>query len=218
MKGTTKKEGSSWYYVVDLGKGPDGKRIRKKKRGFKTKKEAEAALAKVTNEINTGTYIEPVKMLYKDFLSEHLENKKNSIKKQSHYNYRMIAEAYLNPKFGHLTIQQLNAMVIQRFVNELTNKGLSGAYIKKILDVLNSSLEKARKLEMIAKNPLELVERPRVQRQEMTVWDADEVSLFLNQAQEDRLYIAFLLAITTGMRQGEILGLRWKILILTTIY
>lgn len=57
MRGSVKKDGKSWYYVVDVG--INGKRKQKKQRNFKTKKEAEKALAEINYELNKGTYIEP---------------------------------------------------------------------------------------------------------------------------------------------------------------
>lgn len=210
MKGSVKKEGSSWYYVVDLGKDEFGKRKRKKQRGFKTKKEAEQALAKVVNEVNNGTYVEPTKTLYSDFLNEWLENKRNSIKKQTYENYILLSNIHIIPSLGSLTVSQLTPMVIQRFINDLLNKGLSASYVKKILAILTGSLKKAEQWGMIHKNPTSLIEKPRLTKKEMLVWDEKEIEQFLKVAQADRLYIAFLLAITTGMRQGEILGLRWK--------
>lgn len=210
MRGSVKKEGSTWYYEVTLSYDVNGKRKRKKQRGFKTKKEAEKALATVVNEINAGTYLEPVKMTYKDFLEDWLENKKNSIRSQTHINYVTIAKTHVIPELGSLLVQQLNPLVLQKFIKGLTHKGLSSGYIKKIIDVLNGSMEKAKRLGIISANPVEFVERPRITKEEMKVWDTKEVEQFISIAQFDRLYIAFLLAITTGMRQGEILGLRWK--------
>ncbi len=160
--------------------------------------------------MNNGTYVEPTKTLYKEFLIDWLENKKHSIKNQTYKNYVTVSNTHIIPELGNLTVQQLNAMVLQKFVNSLCHKALSSAYIKKVLDVVNGSLEKAKRLGIITNNPTELVEKPRIAKKEMKVWDVNEVERFLKVADSDRLYIAFLLAITTGMRQGEILGLRWK--------
>lgn len=63
---------------------------------------------------------------------------------------------------------------------------------------------------MVSKNVVDLVDRPKAVKEEMQVWDNEQSLTFLKQAKTDRLYVAFLLALTTGMRQGEILGLRWK--------
>src|SRR3954462_9595141 len=65
-------------------------------------------------------------------------------------------------------------------------------------------------MELLLSNPIKKVQLPKDQKKEMTVWEIDEIENFLKIAGKDRLYTAFHLAITTGMRRGEILGLRWK--------
>ena len=63
---------------------------------------------------------------------------------------------------------------------------------------------------MVSKNVVDLVDRPKATKEELHVWDNEQSLSFLKHSKSDRLYFAFLLALTTGMRQGEILGLRWK--------
>ncbi len=75
--GYVKKEGSSWYFVAELGIDPlTGKRKRKKQRGFKTKKDAEKALALIEAEVFKGTYFEPSSIYFKDHLCEWFKVKK----------------------------------------------------------------------------------------------------------------------------------------------
>lgn len=205
-----KKEGNSWYYTVDLGKSEDGKRKRTKKRGFKTKKEAEVALAKVVHELNSGTFVQPTRTLYEEFLRDWLEDKKLSIKDQTYKNYVTIASTHIIPTLGRFQVQQLSAVILQKFISTLSGNGLANSYIKKIIDVLNGFLKKAKRLGLITANPMEIIEKPRISKQEISVWDVQDLNQFLSVAKDDRYYLAFLLAIATGMRQGEILGLRWK--------
>jgi integrase len=87
---------------------------------------------------------------------------------------------------------------------------LADENIRKIHTILNDSLNKAFKWEMISRNPAALVDAPKVSKKEIEVWDEEDIRKFLDAAKESRYYCAFLLALTTGMRQGEILGLRWK--------
>ncbi|MFP3339453.1 tyrosine-type recombinase/integrase, partial [Micrococcus sp. SIMBA_131] len=82
--------------------------------------------------------------------------------------------------------------------------------IRKLHTIINDSLNKALKWGMIIKNPAALVDVPKVAKKEVEVWDDEEIEAFLEAAKDYRYYEAFLLALTTGMRQGEILGLRWK--------
>ncbi|QDX95472.1 site-specific integrase [Brevibacillus laterosporus] len=87
---------------------------------------------------------------------------------------------------------------------------LSDENIQKVHTIINDSLNKAVSWEMIPKNVASVVDRPKAGKKEVEVWELEEAHTFLKSSEKDRYYIAFLLALTTGMRQGEILGLRWK--------
>lgn len=109
-------------------------------------------------------------------------------------------------------INKSNPMIIQGLYNKLTKrKALSDENIQIVHTLINDSLKKAERLGLIARNPAALVDRPKAVKKEITLWDVAEVRQFLKCAKKSgRYYIAFLLALTTGMRQGEILVLRWK--------
>lgn len=209
--GYVKKEGSSWYFVAELGVDPlTGKRKRKKQRGFKTKKDAEKALALIEAEVFKGTYFEPSSIHFKDHLYEWFKVKKNSINIQT----AQVYENYLNnriiPVLGHVQLSQLTPMLLQNYVSNLKEEGLASATIKKIYNIIKGSLDYAVNMELLPSNPAKKIQLPKDKKKEMKVWDIDEIRAFLKIASKDRLYPAFHLAITTGMRRGEILGLRWK--------
>jgi integrase len=211
MKGSVKKEGSTWYYLVDLGKDPiTGKRKRRRKRGFKTKKDAEQALSKVIYEVNNGTFVEPSKTLFKDYFKEWLEGKRHNYSRQTVKNYESYLLNHISPVIGHIPLSNLTSLMIQNFIGVLRHKGLADGTVRRIFNVVNTSLNNAEKMQIIPKNPATLVDKPQVKQTEMKVWEISEVRRFLEVAKDSRYYMAFHLAITTGMRQGEILGLRWK--------
>lgn len=213
MKGSIKKnkQTGKWDFVIDIGKDPlTGKRKQKRRRGFETKKEAEKALAALLNEVNEGTYIEPSKQLYSDYLNKWLKGKEHSLSIQTLKLYKSYMKTHIVPALGHLKLSALNPLHIQEFVTELRNKGLSQTTVKRIFNVVNASLNSAVKMELIKKNPASAIEKPKWDSKEITIWNLQEVSSFLKVAKSSPYYIAFLLAIMTGMRQGEILALRWK--------
>jgi len=211
MAGTVKKDGATWYFVLDLGKDAHGKRQQKKKRGFKTKKEAHAALVKLENELVQGSYVEPSKMRYGEFLTNWLEDKKTKVKKSTHRTYQWLVEKHICPALGHNELRKITPMMIQSYYNQLYREGsLSGAIIQKIHTLINDSLKKAERWELISKNVASLVDRPKASRRDLNVWTLEQSKTFLKVSVDDRLYLAFHLALTTGMRQSEILGLRWK--------
>ncbi|MGG3449574.1 tyrosine-type recombinase/integrase [Domibacillus aminovorans] len=213
MKGSIKKnkQTSKWDFVIDIGKDPmTGKRKQKKKRGFETKKEAEKALAALLNELNEGLYIETSKQAYSDYIHFWLSIKTHEMSNQTLKAYQSYLKNHINSSLGSLSLSSLTPMHIQGFIGDLRNKELSESTIKRIFNVVNASLNAAVKMELIKKNPASTIEKPRVAAKETAIWNLDEVALFLNRSISSPYYIAYLLAVTTGMRQGEILGLRWK--------
>lgn len=212
---TVKKDQNTktWYFILTHGKKEDGKPRQFKKRGFKTKQEAQKAMLELEQSLTLGTYIQPNKILYKEYLLERfLEDKMTKVKKQTLNTYRWIVEKHIIPAIGDVELTKLNPMIIQGLYNELTKeKALSDENIQKVHTLINDSLKKAERWGLIARNPATLVDRPKAVKKEITVWNVEEVRQFLKYAKKSgRYYIAFLLALTTGMRQGEILGLRWK--------
>ncbi|CAG7634650.1 Tyrosine recombinase XerC [Paenibacillus solanacearum] len=209
MAGSVRKDGSKWYYVLELGVDENGKRKQKKQRGFKTKKEAQEALTKAESEVLNGTYVEPSKLLLGDYLNSWLETKKHSVKEQTWLSYNYAAKKVI-PKLGRLQLRQVTSPAVQKFLNEMRELNLSDSYMRKLYALLYSSLASAVKMGLIAKNPAEVIDPPRIRRKELFVWDTDTAWAFLEAARGDRSYMAFLLALTTGMRQAEILALRWR--------
>ncbi|ENQ3079536.1 site-specific integrase [Bacillus multifaciens] len=212
---TVKKDQNTkkWYFILTHGKKEDGKPRQFKKRGFKTKQEAHKAMLELEQSLTLGTYIQPNKILYKEYLLERfLEDKMTKVKKQTLNTYRWIVEKHIIPAIGDVELTKLSPMIIQGLYNKLTKeKALSDENIQKVHTLINDSLKKAERWGLIARNPAALVDRPKAVKKEITVWNVEEVRQFLKYAKKSgRYYIAFLLALTTGMRQGEILGLRWK--------
>jgi integrase len=210
MRGSVKKDGNNWYYVLDLGKNEKGIRKQKKKRGFKTKKEAEKALIETINAINKGSYIEPSKMTYQEYAKQWFGTKKNSICSQSVKVYENCLRKRIIPKLGQYTLFRVSTILIQSFIDSLKEEGLSNSTIKKYLEIIRNSLEHAVDFNLIPTNPAIKVKLPKSNKKEMTVWNREETNQFLDKAKEDPCFIVFQLALSTGMRQGEILGLRWK--------
>lgn len=199
----------TFYFIVNYTENGKHKQI--KRRGFKTKKEVKAAMAEMENSINKGERFEASKALYSDFMTDFLKDKKANVKRRTLETYSGLVNNHIIPALGHLEISKIIPRDIQNFYNDLNESGrLSGENIQKCHTIINESLKKALAWDMIQKNPATLVDRPKAQKKEMQVWTLEESHQFLRAARDDMYYMVFLLAITTGMRQGEILGLRWK--------
>ncbi|WP_230321277.1 tyrosine-type recombinase/integrase [Planococcus salinarum] len=209
--GSVRKEGRKWYYTIELGKDNSGKRKQKKKRGFKTKKEAQIALSHALSQMNSGIYVEPSNQLSEVYLRQWLEFKKSVIASSTYNTYKINLEKHIIPAIGTFPISKITPSQIQKFYQLLINeKQMNHNTIRKIHSILVNSFDRAVKYELIAKNPAKLVEAPREMKNEVTVWDLDEVWKFLNVAKDSPYYMVYLIALNTGMRQGEILGLSWN--------
>ncbi len=99
---------------------------------------------------------------------------------------------------------------MQNYVNSLQDEGLKRGTIEKIIKIIRNSLEHAIDLELITKNVAAKTKLPKDDKEELTVWNEQEVQLFLKAAQDSRCSIVFHMALLTGLRQGELLGLQWK--------
>lgn len=211
MNGSVKKDGASWCYIVDLGKDANNKRKQKKKRGYKTKKEAQLALAEVIHELSKGTYVIPTKTKFKDYLHQWLEDKQTKVKKGTLDTYTWLTKLHIIPALGEIELTSLTPMMLQQHYNFLTkNEVLSDENIRKVHILIKDALKKAERWGLVARNIAALVDAPKVSKKEIRVWDADAVLKFLEVAKHSPYYMIFLLAITTGMRKGEILGLQWR--------
>lgn len=211
MKGSVKWEGNSWYYVVTLGKKPNGKPNQIKKRGFKSQKEAQKALNEVIYEFQKGIYVQPSQMKYEELLDKWLENKKRTIQNSTFISYDVLVNTHIIPALGTVPLSRIKPLTINEFYNNLYTKAkLSGTTVQKVHMIIKDSLKYAVRMELIAKNPADAIDRPKREYREVEVWTIEEVKKFLSISKNDPLYIAYHLALTTGMRQGEILGLRWK--------
>ncbi|MFD0048902.1 tyrosine-type recombinase/integrase [Actinomycetes bacterium NPDC127524] len=209
--GQIKKEGSSWYFVAEVGTDPmTGKRKRKKQRGFKTKREAEKALALIESEVIRGTYFEPSNITLEDHLTEWFKIKRNMINIQTAEVYKGYIKNRIVPILGNTQLSKLTPVLLQSYINDLVEDGLASGTIKKLNNILKSALDHAVNMELLPSNPIVKVQLPKITKKEMKVWQIEEMNQFLQVAIKHRFYPAFHLALTTGMRRGEILGLRWK--------
>lgn len=196
------KKNPYWFQVM-----VDGKRVTR--RGFRTKGEAEIELAKIESSLHQGTYIEPAKMTYGSYFKEWLSNRDN-IADSTRDMYDSYFRTHIEDSIGSVPLSKLTPLDIQRFNKEMRDKGLSDEMVKRVYSVINASLNAAVKMELITKNVADKVEKPKIKRRERSIWNNESIQHVLMKSRgETRYWIAIFLAVMTGMRQGEILGLKW---------
>jgi integrase len=211
MKGYIRKRGNKWSFTVDIGKdSKTGKRKQKSQSGFKTKKEAQAALAELVNDVEKGNYQEPEKRRFKDFVIEYLEKTFiNRVKPSSYETTYNIVTAQIIPFFGDMDINEIDQFLVHEFYSEKIKEGYSSHYIQNMHELIKKFLKVAKKWEILHKDIASMLEPPKLVKKEMKVWTIDQVNTFLKFTKHSRYHPIFYLAAYTGMRKGEILGLMW---------
>ncbi len=218
MKGHFKKRGEKWYFWAELDAGPDGKRRQVSRGGFRTRREAEAAFAVYRDEVRRGGHVDTSKVRLQEYLvDEWLPAIKASVKESTHAHYRRNVRQHLVPRLGAqrlsaLSPAALNAMYADLLANGRADGtgGLAPKSVKEVHTILHKALHDAVRWGRIGRNPADLAEPPTARSPEMKIWSAEQLRTFLASMADDRLYAMWLLLATTGMRRGEVLGLRWR--------
>lgn len=160
--------------------------------------------------LSEGTYIQPIKILLRDWLNTWLQDFTKGIKPSTQYSYQKIIRTHIIPGIGAVQLQKLSSQIIQEFLNELSDsKGLSPKTVKNVYGVLHKALKQAVILRYIKSNPAEGCELPKVKKPTLTTLDDSMIIDFLKAIQGHKFENVYLIALFTGMRQGEILGLTW---------
>lgn len=210
MRGHISKRGSRYSFVIDIGRDPvTNKRRQKRVSGFRTKKEATQAMNKMINEINNGTYIETTNETLSEFASSWLEHKKSTVSATTYDFYKSYTNNHIVTAIGNVKLKDITPLMIQDFYNSLVkNSGLSKHSISHVQRVTRIILNHAVALGIIKQSPADHIDTIRVPKKEQQYWTKKEVDIFVDAAREHIHFIAFYIAIFTGMRQGEILGLK----------
>ena len=204
-----------WYARCTVGYDPfTGKQIQ---RTFtaKTQKEAAAMMKAAQAQIDNGEYLNPNKITVGEWFDIWMEQYIIDVKASTQYLYRRTVDNYLRPKLGSKKLQELKPATIQALYSLLLNpkspdvKPLSPKTIKNIAGVLHRSLEQAVQLDYLKKNPCKVCKLPRVEKAEIMPFNEDELQCFLQAIEGAPHETLYKIAVFTGMRQGELLGLKW---------
>jgi integrase len=211
MKGYIRKRGKVYSFTVDIGKDPiSGKRKQRTRSGFKTKKEAQAALAELVNKVEKGETVDFRKTIFKDFAIEYYEkNYINKVKPTSYDVSLRLLQAQIIPYFQDISLKEIDQFVVHDFYNEKLKQGYATNYITRMHEILRMLLKIAKKWDLIQKDVASMIEPPKNKKKEMKVWSISQVNEFLQTCTHSRYHPVFFLAAYTGMRKGEIIALKW---------
>ncbi|MGI8736005.1 MAG: site-specific integrase [Candidatus Eremiobacter antarcticus] len=170
-----------------------------------------AKLLELQGKAAAGAVVPIDKQTVGQYLTRWLEDSIRPSYRISTYTlYEMIVRVHIKDRIGALRLQQLRPPHVERMLSEMERKGASGTMRQKARGVLHKALKQALRWHLVTTNACEAVDKPRTSHKPMKVLDLEQARQFLDAAKSDRLHALYVLALATGMRQGELLGLQWE--------
>ena len=210
MKGYIRQENNgTWTYRVDLGI-VDGKRKQKKKRGFRTQKEANDALTEFIKTYDKDNIIDSKGLTVGEYLDQWIANYASSVSKSTAASYRRCIKYQLSD-LADTPLDKLDPLTIQSYYTQLLDK-YSSTSVNYAHRILKMSMKQAVKWRMLPYSPVDAVESPKKAHVETETLTVEEISLvkdFLYKNNRD-FFVPFMIGITTGMRRGEVAALEWS--------
>jgi integrase len=213
MQGSIKKyvgkRGVTWRAVVDIGTHPmTGKRIQRRV-SAKTRRQCEEAVATLIVDAKNRLVAHDGTMSVAAFAARWLEGKRGHVRPSTLRRYDDLLRLHVLPSIGTLKLRDLGPLQIQRLHSSWSTGGLSPTSAYHAHYIVHGLFEQAVQWRLLVTNPCKLVKPPRRGKAEIKTWSTDEVARVLEAAHGTDIEALCTLAISTGMRRGEILGLKW---------
>jgi len=226
MRGYVVKKKKAWYIVLEMDREGGGRRQKwvspRKQLGLKkaaTKKQAEELLVKLLGDLQQGIYVAPNAMTVGELLDRWMEvHGKHNLAKTTYDMYESHIRKHIKPEIGSLQVSKVKPLQLQEFYGKKLEGGradgraggLAARTIGDLHKILCAALGAAVTWEITTKNAANAVSPPKVAETPQPTWTAEVAQAFLTEVAKSRLYPLYVLAIATGMRRGELLGLRWQ--------
>jgi integrase len=206
-EGTVRKRSDGRYEArLEVGISSTGRRIQQSFYG-RTKQEA-------LEKLNTARGLAGAKKTAKVTLAEYLASWLGEVKQTRAYStYQQretIVRKHINPYLGGLRLANMKAEQVRAMLNSLRAHGVGERTTEMAYVVLHVALSTAVRLGLIASNPCGGCAKPKTRKKPVRIWTQEQANRFLTTAVQSDYYALFVLAVTTGMRQGELLALQWQ--------
>ena len=194
-------------YTVETPNGP-----RRKTVYGKTRAEVRDKLAKAMSDRAEGLVYDDENMTVGEYLDKWLKGSvRGSVRQSTFDRYEIAVRVHLKPALGRRKLKKLTPAHVAALYQDRLDAGHAPASVNKLHVTLHKALDQAVKWHMVPRNVAEVVKAPRpTAKEEMRTLSAEETRRLLEAARGDRLEALYVLAATTGMRQGELLALKWQ--------
>jgi integrase len=201
-----KKVGCRGAYWVQTSEGPKRRYV-----SGKTREEVRHKLTKAMADRDGGLIFDAGNLTLGEYLNKWLDGAvRDTVKQNAWENYEYVSRVNLIPALGSLKLKAITPAHVQVLYRSKLNSSLSGRTVKLIHTVLNKSLKYAVRYGLIPRNSCASVTPPRVMKKEIKALSPQEAKRLLEAAKGERFEALYMLAITAGLREGKLLGLRWR--------
>ncbi len=176
----------------------------------KTRKEAASKLADALAERDSGLVYDCGSMSLGAYLKRWLENTKGTVRERTWMRAEVDVRVHIDPVLGKSRLDRLSALQLQSFYRTKLDSGLSPRTVQIIHATLYKALKQAVRWQLVPRNVAQSVDPPKANKKEIKALDEYQVRKLLSTVEGDTLEALYVLAITTGMRSGELLGLKWE--------
>ena len=178
--------------------------------GFQTKHEAQRERARVVEQLASGHFRSDDTLTTGGWVTEWLDRRiSEGLRPSTARMYRSYVEREIVPALGHVRLSELRRRHVDRFVRDMLTAGRGRTTVRRVHAVLSSALSAAERLDLVEYNAASKVALPRLSPKRLKVWEPEQVRSFLDEADTNRLGPLYELAVFTGLRRGELAGLKW---------
>ena len=205
------RSGDRWRVRVYVGVDPKTGKKRFVDKIVSSEREAKRLEASIRQQVVTNTYVPPASETLGDFLTRWLETEvKPNVREGTYERYREAVHLYIKPILGRVRIDKLTPYHVSLLLAQMHKAGKSVYRRRLVYQTLHRALQVAIEWQLVGRNVCDAVRPPRVTDKARVGLSLAQLQAFLKTAERHRLYPLFLLAVTTGMRRGELFGLRWE--------
>jgi integrase len=176
----------------------------------KTKPEVKAKLRKLLEDRDKGIAYDSEGLTVEKYMDRWLESIRDKVRPGTFKPYEAITRLHIKPTLGSTKLDKLNALQLEKLYRQKLDTGLSARRVRYIHVTVRKALKDAVRLQLLSRNVADAAIPPRPVKKEIQPLTQDQTRSLLDTARGDNLEALYVLAITTGMRQGELLGLQWK--------